>query len=309
MYTNKKYKLLKEVLGDHTNTGDELLFYCPYCDHHKRKLSVNLEKGVYKCWVCDSSGRNLLRIIRKFGTYRQVRAWKAIDGRVDLTGFDFLFEEKEKIKQKVVMPKEFITLTGEKHSLSSKRAMSYLENRGITKEDILKWKIGHCVRGEYAGRIIIPSFDITGELNYFVARTYTNNWKRYTNPNASRNIIFNDLYVDWDSDIILVEGAFDAIRAGNAIPLLGSTLREKSLLFQKIVQESPSVYVALDADAEKKAMGIVESLNRYGVEVYKINTEGHEDVAAMSKAVFKEKKNSSGIMNSDNYLLKKIIEA
>ena len=57
--------------------------------------------------------------------------------------------------------------------------------------------------------------------------------RKYLNPPADRDIIFNELYIDWDSDIILVEGAFDAIKAGpNSIPLLGSTLREESSLFQ-----------------------------------------------------------------------------
>jgi DNA primase len=306
---NKKYKLLKDALGACYHSGDELLFYCPFCDHHKKKLSVNIEKNAYKCWVCDSSGRNILRLIRKAGSYQQVREWKSLTGQMDLSKFDLFFDGKPEEKQTVSLPEEFVTLTGKASSLTSQKAISYLANRGIGKKDILKWKIGHCVRGEYAGRIIIPSFNYNGELNYFVARTYTGDWRKYTNPKVSRNIIFNDLYVDWDSDIVLVEGVFDAIRAGNAIPLLGSTLREESCLFQKIILESPSIYVALDADAEKKAMSIVNKLNRYGVEVHKVNTGGYEDVAVMPREIFKEKKNSSEIMDSDNYLLKKIIEA
>tara|TARA_R110002110_G_scaffold111258_12_gene277131 strand:+ start:3866 stop:4789 length:924 start_codon:yes stop_codon:yes gene_type:complete len=305
----EKLKILKDVLGACYHSGDELLFYCPFCDHHKKKLSVNIEKNAYKCWVCDTSGRNILRLIRKSGTYNQIRDWKHLTGQVDLSKFDLFFDGKPEEKQSVSLPKEFATLTGDSTSLTSQRAISYLANRGITKKDILKWKIGHCVRGEYAGRIIIPSFDYNGDLSYFVARTYTKDWKKYTNPKISRNIIFNDLYIDWDSDIVLVEGAFDAIRAGNAIPLLGSTLREESRLFQKIILESPAVYVALDADAERKAMGIVNKLNRYGVEVHKVNTSGYEDVAVMPREVFEGKKNSSEIMNSDNYLLKKITEA
>ena len=46
-----------------------------------------------------------------------------------------------------------------------------------------------------------------------------------------------NLYLDWDKDITIVEGVFDAIVAGNAIPLLGSTLRENSYIFQKIVDK------------------------------------------------------------------------
>ncbi len=42
------------------------------------------------------------------------------------------------------------------------------------------------------------------------------------------------------------------MKAENAIPLLGSTLNEKTTLFNKIVQYDPTIYVALDPDAEKK---------------------------------------------------------
>ena len=71
---------------------------------------------------------------------------------------------------------------------------------------------------------------------------------KYKNPKVSKDIIFNGLNVDWDSDIVLVEGVFHAMKCRNAIPLLGSTLRENSILFQKICERKPNVYLALDDD-------------------------------------------------------------
>ena len=51
------------------------------------------------------------------------------------------------------------------------------------------------------------------------------------NPEASRDIVFNQLYLDFDEDLTIVEGVFDAIIAGpNAVPILGSTLNEDSAL-------------------------------------------------------------------------------
>ena len=106
---------------------------------------------------------------------------------------------------------------------------------------------------------------------------------RYKNPNASRDIIFNELNIDWDSDVILVEGVFDAIFAGNAVALLGSTLREESRLFQHIIQNDSSVFIALDPDAEKKAMRIARTLLKYDVEVWKIDLPEGEDVSSIGK--------------------------
>ena len=78
------------------------------------------------------------------------------------------------------------------------------------------------------------------------------------NPSLSRDIIFNELYIDWDLDVVLVEGVFDAIKTGpNAIPLLGSTLREDSKLLQAIVKNDAAIFLALDPDAEKKSTKLI----------------------------------------------------
>ena len=176
----------------------------------------------------------------------------------------------------------------------------------VTKEDILKWKIGFCKDGEYAGRVIIPSFNVSGYANYYVARSYGFEWPKYKNPPASRDIIFNELYVNWDEDIVIVEGVFDAIKAGNAIPLLGSTLRENSALFQAIVKNGRRVFLALDEDASKKARSIARLLLKYGVEVYEIDTSGVEDVGEMTKEEFRTRKNNAAIVEKDNYLLQRL---
>ena len=56
---------------------------------------------------------------------------------------------------------------------------------------------------------------------------------KYLNPPVSKNVVFNELYVDWDEAVVIVEGVFDAITVGqNGIPILGSSLREESKLFK-----------------------------------------------------------------------------
>ena len=154
---------------------------------------------------------------------------------------------------------------------------------------------------------MVPSFAPDGSLSYFVARSYGKAWPRYKNPHTSRDIVFNDLYIDWDKDIILVEGVFDAIKAGNAIPLLGSTLRKKSKLFQKIAATKKEIYLALDPDAKKKTDSITNLFARFGVDVYQIDVSGYEDVGEMSKAEFKKRKKEASILETDDYLLEKVL--
>ena len=303
----EKLKILKGVLGHGYQSGHEHLFHCPFCKHHKRKMSVNVEKSVFKCWICDKSGRDLGYVVRKFGTRQDRDEWSKYDDRVEITDFDFLFAEPEVPSEpRVDLPEALVSLTNRTPSRSAQIALRYLSKRGVTRDDILKWKIGYCSDGEYAGRIVVPSFNENGYANYFIARSSGDAWPRYKNPPASRDIIFNELYVNWNEDIIIVEGVFDAIKAGNAIPLLGSTLRESSTLFQAIVKSGNRVFVALDEDASKKARSISRLLLKYGVEVYEIDTSGVEDVGEMTKEEFRTRKNNAAIVEKDNYLLQRL---
>lgn len=307
----EKLKLIKEILGKGYTSGEEHLFHCPYCKHHKRKFSVNVEKNFFKCWICDTRGRNLRRIVRRFGDFKQLQEWDKHAGREDITKFDeiFSFDYVIPAVQRTSLPDEFVTLTGKNHPPSALKAKRYLEKRGITEQDILHWKVGYCVRGFYENRIIIPSFSEDGYVNYFVARSFDNDWRKYLNPSLSRNIVFNELYIDWDSDIILVEGAFDAIKAGpNSIPLLGSTLRENSKLFQEIVKNDACVYLALDPDAEKKTNKIISNLLQYGIELYHIDVTGFDDVGEMTKEEFLERKQNASFIGDNDYLFMKSLK-
>lgn len=302
-----KVKLLKDILGSYHRSSDEYLFHCPYCNHHKRKLSVNTDKNFYKCWVCDTRGRSLRRIVRRFGSFSQLQEWDKLEGRTDISLFDQIFaaeNKKPEQKQRLNLPEEFVSLVNENLSLSCVKAKGYLKKRGITEKDIIRWKIGYCIRGNYEGRIVVPSFDEEGYVNYFIARTYERSWKKYMNPPVSKNIVFNELYIDWDSDLILVEGIFDAIKAGpNSIPLLGSTLREKSQLFKQIVKNDTPVFLALDEDAKKKSMHIIKKFLLYGTELYDIDVSGYEDVGEMSKEEFTKRKEVAKYIDPESYLL------
>jgi DNA primase len=298
-------RVLNEVIGHYKETGRELLFTCPVCDHHKRKLSINLDKNAFKCWVCDYRGRNIRRVIRRFGTFTQLQKWDQITNRVDLEKFSELFMERvaEVSKQTVELPKSFLSLANKTLPATAKFAYGYLTNRGVTNDDILRWKIGYCFEGEYRNRVIVPSFNDDGDVNYFIARSYNGDSCKYKNPRVSKNIIFNELFVDWNSDLVIVEGAFDAIIAGNSVPLLGSTLNPRSPLIRKIVLNDTPVYLALDPDAADKERKIIETLLSYDIELYKIDVYGYEDVGSMPKSVFCERKEQASFIDQDNYLL------
>jgi len=119
---------------------------------------------------------------------------------------------------------------------------------------------------------------------------------------VSRNIIFNELNVDWKERVCLVEGIFDAVKAGiNSIPLLGSTLNERSRLFQKIIENDTIVYLALDPDAEKKSMEMIKAFLAHGIEIHQVNVGGYEDVGSMSKEIFMRRFKQARHITSEVY--------
>ena len=308
MSRRKKTYILKGILGEYAQSSNETLFYCPFCKHHKKKLSINLKKNAWKCWVCDTSGKKVFSLIRRFGDQKDITEWLKLDKTIRIDDFDQrileMFSQKGEKKVSLELPADYLFL-GKKNLSNSYAPIKYLKDRGIEIDDIRKYKIGYCPYGEYENRIIIPSFDAEGDCNFFIARAYYDNSFKYKNPPIAKSkMIFNELLINFNKPVIIVEGVFDAIRAGsNAIPLLGSTLSKRSLLRKRIVESNTIVYIALDADAIKKQNQIIKNLLKDNIKVFVVDTRGHEDVAEMPTDVFEERKNDAMEVNSDFFLI------
>ena len=302
----KKKRIIDEILGRAQKQGKEYLYPSRCCGHHKPKLSINFTKNAAKCWACDWRTKTLRRLVRRWGQVHHINRWKDFDADIELGDLDNLFAKEIQTSQRIDLPSEFQTLTGRDHPASARVPLNYLRRRAVKEKDILYWKIGYCASGEYKNRLILPSFDDEGYCNFFTSRTYDPNvWPPYLNGPGNKDIIFNELLIDWEREVTLVEGVFDAIVAGeNSIPLLGSTLREDSNLFRKIVKNDTPVLLGLDDDAHKKAMKLVRALLAHDVEVRLMDTSGHKDVGEMSSEVFENRKEKASFIDSDAYLLK-----
>jgi DNA primase len=136
-------------------------------------------------------------------------------------------------------------------------------------EDIIKYNIGYCESGEYQNMVIIPSYDANGNLNYFTARSFEKQpFRKYKNPSVSRDIVPFEMFINWNSPLVLCEGPFDAIAIKrNAIPLLGKNIQTN--LMKKIVSSKvEKIYIALDSDAMKSAVKFCETFMNEGKEVH-----------------------------------------
>ena len=140
--------------------GNEQAHYCPFCNHHKKKLQVNLDTQRWHCWVCDSKGRSITSLLRKLNVdLRDISVVK------DVYGDEPEYDSKEEYVAKLQLPKEFKQLYFKPKGInpSYNQAVHYLNKRGITQADIVKYNIGYCEDGLYGGRVIIPSYDDNGD--------------------------------------------------------------------------------------------------------------------------------------------------
>ena len=283
-------ELLEEVLDKHHAHyphKKQISFDCPVCSQlkgidkgdGKGNLEINYGLGVYKCWACSETNYthgSLNKLFNKWANRRQKETWKLI-------GDEFIPEEKREYEE-VELPKEYISFDkGNKLTIPYKEAYNYLRKRGITDEIISKYSIGYTTEGKYRGRIIIPSFDENGEVNYFVGRSYVNHKMKYKNPEAEKDkIIFNEHLIRWDKDIHLVEGVFDMFFIDNSIPVLGKNLSDTlwSLLYEKATKD---IIICLDGDAWTDAKKLYRKLDggRLTGRVRLIKLPKDKDVAEM----------------------------
>ena len=275
MTNNALVFLMDSVLGKGKSTSKgNRAYHCPECKHHKLKLEINLEESSphfqsYQCWVCGFKGKKLTSLFKKIDADSDKISQLKLLIKTDAKHIEIVDNKK------AILPKEFISLVNPPiNSLTAKHALNYLKNRGITKEDIIKYNIGYCEFGRYANMIIIPSYNSEGNLNYFTARNFNKNTSvKYRNPDVTRDIIGLELFINWNTPITLCEGMFDAIAIKrNSIPLLGKTI-QKSLMKKLINSTVQKIYIALDKDAIKQALNFCETLMNEGKEVYLVDID------------------------------------
>lgn len=282
--------LVQSVLGRSTPTArGNHSFNCPFCNHKNPKLEVNLipnkkNENFWHCWVCDAKGKTL------FGLFKRLKV--SNEKRTQLQEILGTTDKYETIvaDSKVELPKEYKPLYNlTKSDIHARHALAYLKKRGLTMVDVLKYQIGYCENGRYANKIIIPTFNADGQLDYFVARSFEKEpARKYDAPSSDKNIIGFENMINWNVPIVLCEGAFDAIAIKrNAIPLFGKNISKK--LMQKLVtSEVKKVYLALDKDAIKSTFKIAEQLLKAGKKLFVVDLDD-KDPADMGFALFTNK--------------------
>ena len=261
-------ELLSEVLGEphnHYESKGQISFDCPVCAEEKGlesgdgkgNLEINYIRHVYKCWACGEiygTHGPLGKLFDKFGTKQQKKIYNIIKPEE--------LKKEEAQRPRLRFPEGYTKFKDSNpRFIPHIEAYKYLMSRGITDEMIEKFNIGYTVKGDFAFRIIVPSFNAEGQLNYFIGRAWTKRKDKYKNPSVPKDeIIFNEGLIDWTKDVYLVEGVFDSFFLDNPIVMLGKKMSR--LLFETLYNKSEgNIIVCTDGDAWEDGLKIYNELN------------------------------------------------
>jgi len=288
--------ILDEILGERqkSNEGKQQVSYdCPVCSHDikgmrtgdgKGNFEINYRLGVFKCWACSETHGTHGSLRKLINTYAPKRIKERYFSLVD--GSDFEYSEANVVTEKITLPKEYTSLSSNnKEDYQTIKVKKYLKSRAITQDIIIGNKIGFCQSGKYSGRVIIPSYDKYGELNYFISRSYVNHKMKYLNPITSKeDIIFNEDKIDWNKNLFLVEGVFDSLFIPNSIPMLGKVMSDKlwEVIYKKL---SKKIFIVLDSDAWNDAIKLYKKLDggKLKEKVFLTRVPDNTDVADIVK--------------------------
>lgn len=262
-------KALKQTA--YIRKGIEAVYFCPFCSHYKKKLEVNVETEEWHCWICNSAGRSVWSLFKKLRVSDQLFDELS---KVSPRPYRTPIEDKEEYR---ALPDGFVPLSKPSNTDEYGHAMSYLEDRNVSMDEIIRYNIGYCATGLYGRRVVVPSYDKESNVNFFAARTYYEDSSyKYILPTWSKDVVGFELFVNWNEPITLTEGTFDAMAIRrNAIPLFGTHLM-LAIKLAVIQNHVKRINIVLDNDALVKAVNMyqrIEDLQVGDIDIHLIKLE------------------------------------
>jgi DNA primase len=235
---------------------------CPFCSDPSFHLGINLESGLFHCWICGAKGGPSILIKRLLNvSYSEAQ-------RIENEFTSFKKQEQEQNKEiisKIEFPKGL-----EKNFPSYHK--EYLIKRNFDPDYIInQYQLKACLRlgGDFAYRIIIPII-IDNQIVSYTARDITEKAKyKYKHLSNEKSIIqVKDCLYNIDTvkdKCIIVEGVIDVWRIGDAaIAMFGLeyTIRQLNILFSKELKEA---YVMFDSEPQaiRKANKLANTLSTF----------------------------------------------
>lgn len=301
-----------------SNGGSNASVCCPNCgEQDKKKLVIHTQTWLCHCWVCGFKSKTIYGLLAKHKPYLVEEFLTQMNGAALVSeAEDNAFKSQQEAC--LDLPRNFQLLAPWLGKLDEapyyiRQAVGYLRGRGLTEREFWYFKLGITVSDtSYMNRIIVPSHDADGNLNFFTGRSFKPGTRqKYLNPGAHREgIVFNELNVDWSEPLTLVEGPFDLMKVNdNATCLLGKDLTKDYVLFQKITQHKTPTTVCLDSDAVRAGLKIAKLLYEYDVPVKVLELPpGVKDPGECSRDQFEDLLAKNTVEFDEIYYLRNLIK-
>ena len=275
----------------------------------KKKFVIRIDNDTGHCWVCGFKCRSLVPVLKKYGTADQLREYilcfrrdeglLAVDSKID-------------VETDLELPPNTRLLAPLFDSIDPdiRVAVRYLHSRGLTEREAWRYRLCLSESHEWKKRVLFPSFDCGGKLNYFIGRAIDSSvFPKYVNCDEKKSsIVFNEVDIDWHLPLVLVEGPFDLTKcfSVNATCLLGSSIHENSELFNKILTHHTSVVILLDGSAVSAAHDIAKKLARHCIETHVAFVPNRKDPGEASEEEVLKAVESAKSWSSKSRLIAKI---
>ncbi len=267
--------------------------HCPFCGDTKARGWVNIARWTAGCWNagCVAEPRleggaiEWVRQVEGFGT--RARTWTKLFTEFRAARVIARPRVREAVDDWVRWPSGIHTLThagsGGGSGIFQPQVVVWLEAQwGLSLDDAVSWRLGYCMRGRYAWRLIIP-IAMSGVEVGFQARTLRGGMPKYRTSRVGVEcgreagaMLFGYDARAHGGSVLLVEGAGDVMgwhrgargRQPRALGLLGVALTAEKLALIATL-EPRSVIVALDAEpaAQQRARAHAEDLEAWGLPV------------------------------------------
>ena len=262
------------VTGRRAGSNGFVRVNCPVCAYKTGKADRKACLGYapstrrWSCWKCGARGR--------------------LSGDVDVQ----TIHDKPCVPDEVKLlelPEGHELLSDEpaRSSLVYEPALRYVLGRVPSKRAIRELRIGACLEGRFAGRVILPVYDTKNVLRWYVGRSWKKKAKMpYLYPRGARDgVVFNEaaLDVETDSPALIVEGMFDAYALWpHAVAVLGKTTDTHLARFRKA--KRPIVLVP-DGDAYVEGLAQMQRLRMAGIRAGLIKLPPRKDPDEMVELV------------------------
>ena len=229
------------------------MIFCPFHNNYRSPAGeVSKETGIFWCFSCQES-KDLPEVIMQATKRSYFEAIRLIDSKKDNKN---LSQRVENALNKKVEFKEFDTdliIKLNESALNSSRAAQYYKSRSITKDSVIKYKLGY---SEKQDMVTIPVYSPEGICLGFVGRSIEGKVFKNTPGLPKSKTLFNLQNAKRHDKVFIVESSFDAIRLEQvgvqAVATLGATISHDQR--RLIKQYFNQIFLLADNDEAGKIM-------------------------------------------------------